>query len=453
MATSSVTVFPSDAEPRAYNHEGYPHAVKTSSELFRNSCRDQFLAYPEAEVYFSSYDEQISQGDVYSSGDSFARGAIDAWAQHRHLIIRPDEVWFAILVQLNFYMIKNAERLRHLFVSHTGKKRIHVSDCTFEGILHKFQDAIHEEVKPGWLRNWVMPEFSTTTWTDHLTASVLLMGLMQRYFKYSCDIICGFPSVTLKGEKEDWEQLLAKIDRLATFGAQPEQFAEQLRPILERFVRTFEEPDHPETRTFWNSMVVAKNDGACGLPPYSLKGWLTGFFFWDLEGNPVIKREPENPLILNGIAYKKWFIEDLPVGYAQAPVVVIGFKGMEEFPAYVLAGNVGKRIKMGLPDGYEQALQRFDGRIGNPRKRIKGKLLSRCIEAAKRLNGQAIDDATPHGTLEPMSGWLMYGPAPDPDGGPSPGYWPEVETEFEDLYRSLGRSIRNGRSASSGVRH
>jgi hypothetical protein len=42
-----------------------------------------------------------------------------------------------------------------------------------------------------------MPNFSTTQPTDHLTATVLMMGLMQAYFNYEGRIICGLPSVTL----------------------------------------------------------------------------------------------------------------------------------------------------------------------------------------------------------------------------------------------------------------
>lgn len=75
-----------------------------------------------------------------------------------------------------------------------------------------------------------------------------MMGLMQQYFDYTASIICGLPSVTLLGEKSDWEVLLAKLNRLPDFGEEPASYAAQLRPILSRFVQTFNTPDKLEIR-------------------------------------------------------------------------------------------------------------------------------------------------------------------------------------------------------------
>ena len=45
--------------------------------------------------------------------------------------------------------------------------------------------------------------------------------------------------MTFEGQKSDWEKLLARLDKLATFGEEPKAFAFILRPILSRFVSAF----------------------------------------------------------------------------------------------------------------------------------------------------------------------------------------------------------------------
>jgi hypothetical protein len=380
----TITVFPSDAEPRAYNHDNLPQAVLSTQDLFKKSCLIEYGNNKNATVVFSSKFDGIEDGTLYPTSDGFIRGAIDAWAQHQHLVIRPDEVWFSILVQMNFYMNKNAEEVRHLFVSHSGKEEMFIEDVTMERILSRFGDEIQARVKTPWLQDWITPNFSTTTDEDRLTANILVMGLMKTYFDFLCSIVCGLPSVTLLGEKADWQQLVAKLDRLSDFGEQPKAYARQLRPILSRFVQTFDEPDSPRIREFWNNIVLAEYTGdICGIEPYNVNGWLTGFAFWNREGEPLSQWKRDG-LDIDGVKYTPRVIDDLPLAYAQAPLTMVAFDGHDKFLAYLVAGNIAKQIRHGRPAGYADALKRF--------------------------NGSAVDESLPHSVLEPRSGWLMYGP-------------------------------------------
>ncbi|KAH7138722.1 hypothetical protein B0J11DRAFT_23349 [Dendryphion nanum] len=443
-----VTVIPSNAEPRAYNHEGLRSATLTPTNLFQQSCPNEAFARKQGttnreiekmmegfrrkregippveegnetpepeiippEVHFSSWEDgsrtDVSEGNIYSSSDSFIRGAIDAWAQHQHLVIRPDEVWFAILVQMNFYMCRESETLRDLFVTHAGKQSIHVEDFTFENVLWKFKNAIQKRVKTGWLQDWIIPNFSTTEEEDVLTASVLMMGLMQRFFDYSCSVICGLPSVTLLGERSDWEKLLAKLDRMQEFGKEPETYATQLRPILSRFVQTFDTPDDPEIRNFWDDIVNPGEESICGYAPYFLQGWLVGFLFWDDKGEKLDGWR-ESTLGLDGVQYLPLDIDRLPVGYAKAPLTIKDFKGQAEYNGHLVAGNLGKEIVSNAPEGYAEALRRF--------------------------NGNDFDASLPHGTIRPLSGWMFYGPTEDGDGEQS-----NNNIEEGELIRVIGR--------------
>jgi len=89
------------------------------------------------------------------------------------------------------------------------------------------------------------------------------MGLMQPYFEFAIAVPCGIPSFALLGEKRDWELLEAKLDRLSEVGTEPTRYMVQLRPILKRFVKTYDDPQDTEIRKFWANATRA------GFDPYS----------------------------------------------------------------------------------------------------------------------------------------------------------------------------------------
>lgn len=110
-------------------HEPKPHphleAAKDARDLLQTSCADAVVA--ETRVVASSFGghgDELRE-DVFPSSSSFVRSAIEAWGRHSHLVLRPDDFWFTILTQLNFFMGKHAESVRHIFVAHQGQEFIH----------------------------------------------------------------------------------------------------------------------------------------------------------------------------------------------------------------------------------------------------------------------------------------------------------------------------------------
>ena len=387
LTAADITIIPGGV-PKPF--KGSDPAVN-ETDFFRRSVENEFQNNT-AQVLLSSYsyDSKISISNpdgIRPSADSFVRGAIQAWGQHQHLVVRPEEVWFTILAQMNFFMIKNAESIRDIFVSHEGQEVIYIEDYTWYLVLQRFKDEIQARVKTAWLLDWIMPSFTTTTENDVMTANIMMMGLMQAYFKFEGGIICGLPSVTLLGEQKDWEALLKKLDRLADFGAEPKAYSDRLRPILSRFVTTFKEPDSAATIDFWNGIATASTSHTCGDPPYFISGWITGFYYWDANGNAYARDTKDSKLTLDGIAYPTVGINALPVAYARAPFIMHDFNDVDRFPAYVLAGSIGKKVTPGAPPGYVGAL----GRAG------KTDLL-------------ATANSSDHSSLQPLSAWMLYGP-------------------------------------------
>src|SRR4051794_14998760 len=90
MASASLTIIPG-GEPRAFTVR--TTAVTTPDTFFRKSATGEFTLN-STKVLMSSFDDSSSpfttSADVHPSTDSFVRGAIQAWGEHQHLVIRPD---------------------------------------------------------------------------------------------------------------------------------------------------------------------------------------------------------------------------------------------------------------------------------------------------------------------------------------------------------------------------
>jgi len=295
---------------------------------------------------------------------------------------------------MNFYMAAHAEDVRKLFVDHEGKEVIFVREETWHRLVAAFGDAIQEKVKTDWLLDWILPGFSTSTPDDELKASVLLMGLMQHYFEFFGEITCGIPSVTLLGKREDWVALLQKTDRLHEFGAEPADYASNLRALLSRFVLTFDEPDSDEVRDFWRQIVRARQRFTCGAgtKEYTVTGWLVGFLYWREDGslrdyNFGRRIEKGVTMAYENITGLTERLDRLPVGYAKAPMTIVNYpeKGVNT-SSYLLAGNIGKEVKPGVTPSYLEAIER-----------------DKNAEFAAR----AVEDEV---TVRPMSSWFLYAP-------------------------------------------
>lgn len=392
LTTGSVVILPGGT-PKPLLLSATPVGATDYDSILRTSAASEF-PNSSVDIILSSYSgtlgaETANATEIFPSSDSFIHGAIQAWGEHLHLELRPEEVWFTVLAQLNFYMDANAEKVRHLFVKHEGQETIVVEDIDWTSVLLRFKDEIQARVQTDWLRDWIMPGFSTTTRGDEMTANILMMGLMKAYFKYEGGIICGLPSVTLLGEKKDWEKLQAKLERLAEFGEEPTAYQANLVPIFKRFVKSFDEPDSEETRDFWSQIVFGQSSGVCGSAPLELSGWISGFLFWDTEGKRLDglgARGGKVGLTMDGVDYIWHDIRKLPVGYGKAPFTMRDFNGMEKFPAYVSAGTLGKRMVQGPPAGYEAALSRAG------------------------QNTALAANTSAHGTIRPLSAWMLYGP-------------------------------------------
>jgi hypothetical protein len=140
-------------------------------------------------------------------------------------------------------------------------------------------------------------------------------------------LLCGIPSVTLEGDKSDWENLLSRLDKFRSFGPEPTAWAALLDPVLRRFVKAFDgEPDID----FWGRVCHYEYGGS---GPTWLSGWITAFCVWSSEGKWQCVPLSQSPtsttafgaprgekLELDGVQYPVVDSSDIPIGFSEVDI-------------------------------------------------------------------------------------------------------------------------------------
>ncbi|RPA86586.1 hypothetical protein BJ508DRAFT_347774 [Ascobolus immersus RN42] len=193
---------------------------------------------------------------------------------------------------------------------------------------------------------WILPNFTTTTVTDTEVASYLLMGSLKNYFDYyGAMITCGIPSVTLLGEKEDYDEILRRIDYLDKFShTDLTDWAKLLRAVLkEAFIAPFDTESWAEKYADnwgnpWSDIYSTMRGAMCG-DPTTIEGWITAFSFFSREGTRVSSRNGTWPL-LGEYHFPKILKGRLSPGFLEVPVTIRGESGLEK--GYkIVAGSIG----------------------------------------------------------------------------------------------------------------
>jgi len=284
--------------------------------------------------------------DVMPQKNGFVRTVIEAYNQHRALIIRPDDVWLAILVQFNFFVNGNAELLREHFVSHAGKEKLVVeaignrNTVDFATMSRQMTKLMETKVVDPDLRNWILPSFSTTTITDTTIYAMVMMASLKEYFSYGFTLACGIPQVTLEGTRDDWTAILSRLEKLKEYGNESNSWYRLLRPIISRFVAAYDDPHGAENLDFWNK--VAHIEGGGSGPRY-LAGWITAFCYFSVKGSQTAS--DGSGLVLDDVTYPMINTNKIPSGYGEVDVELDD--NGTKFNTTIVAGSIGSQICVG----------------------------------------------------------------------------------------------------------
>ncbi|KAI0339237.1 hypothetical protein BDW22DRAFT_1347797 [Trametopsis cervina] len=319
----------------------------SSSDLLSWSCSSEWSGCEEVLQSFLGSGGEAAAHSLLPAPQGLVQAITEAYRRHRALVLRPDDVWLAILVQFNFYVNAHAEDLRSKFVAHEGKKELVVQmvgtrySVNFGAMAAQMTREMDKFIVDSEVRGWILPKFSTTTTNDTVVAAVVMMATFQAYFRYASSLTCGIPQVTLEGEKADWEEILRRAEKLTEYGEEPSAWYELLKPVLTRFVRAFDDPTSAENIEFWQKVAHFKKNGS---GPTRLSGWVTAFCAFGPKGNWLGRRIQSNAgtlqeppvypegqygtyqlgsaLILDNVLYHVLSTKSIPTGHAAVDVKI-----------------------------------------------------------------------------------------------------------------------------------
>ena len=301
--------------------------------------KDEFFRYHPAyhdsikRILGTSY---TPDSTVHYNNNGFVNAVIQAYNHHFDLVIRPDDVWIAILSQLSFHINANAESLRKHFVAHEGKKELtlnipssRLEDIDWDKAGDGMVDLMHENLVDKGLKEWIMPKFTTTTRVDSTVSAIIMMSSMKEYFDFTFEMLCGIPHVTLQGTKQDWLSLLEKLDKLDSWDDTTREWHKMLRPILKKFVAAF---DGQTDRDFWGHVVSARHYGSGST---TIGGWITAFCAFSERGDFRRGKDhfPDDGwgkmeiYKLEGVPYPTIESSEIPSGHADVNVKIIDTEG------------------------------------------------------------------------------------------------------------------------------
>ncbi|PUU76900.1 hypothetical protein B9Z19DRAFT_1087387 [Tuber borchii] len=312
-------------------------------------------------IQSSFHELNANASPIIPYGNGLVNGIIRAFEQDLHLVLRPDDIWLSILTQFSMFVNGNSENLRTQFVAHQGKKELvidirpqSISDIDMGRFAQAMTHLIQENVVDPQLRELIMPNFSTTTDDDKSVASIVMMGTLQSYFDYSLCKGCGFPSVTLQGQKSDWEEILLKVQRLSKYGSLASEWTRLLIPIIQYMIASFTQPTSPHVKSFWLQACHAVGADGSGSVR-TLSGWITAFCFFSEKGERTrrysdeemskwrggVSIEERQRLVLGDIAYPVISPRSIPKGVVSVPVTVQDWATGLEHKTTMVAGSVG----------------------------------------------------------------------------------------------------------------
>ena len=346
-----------------------PAIIKPDPDLQSGTNGDRTCSSPSSLLYYTSPGQHFSSilrssfsstdppRSIAANNNGFVHTVIRAWQQDLHLRLRPDDVWLAILTQLSVFVNGNAETLRSTFVAHEGRQElvVHVTgtikSVNFGGITQRLAAMAKERLVDPNIADTLLPSFTTTTPHDRAVAAIVFLGVTKEYFGSRVRFGCGFPSVTLLGERGDWADVLRRVAWFGTLGQEEtDAWATRLTKVLEYMVASFDAPDGADVKDFWTRAVhEAKGRVSGGI--VTLSGWLTAFCWWGADGKRVQSYTDEElerrrvagyrRLTLDGVGFPIIRRKQVPLAVVTVPVTLDDGKITK---AMFLAGSMGMQV-------------------------------------------------------------------------------------------------------------
>lgn len=263
-----------------YNLKSMSNILKKSKKMFNDGDRIYFAS--DRPNTFKSHQRNGLIGTI-----------IESYSNHIPLILRPDDIWLTICCVFAKYVCSHSEEMRSCFVEHSGRTILKcktessffsmTTESDWLSFIMKMGDMIKKNIKDE-INDWLVPNFSTTTFRDVIVGNVILMGTFKEYFEYHMMCACGLSRVTLEGSLTDWVRLVEKTNGLYKFDKKElNDWADLLIPVLKNFVSAYEGKIDEE---WWQKICTSITLGSGGEQDYG--GWMFVFHPFGETGKYIL---------------------------------------------------------------------------------------------------------------------------------------------------------------------
>ena len=236
---------------------------------FRNISEQQTLTFSQKICYsaFTNTNKLIDSSKYTKrtfDTNGFMKCIFTAYTYHYPLKITPDSIQLALQIIYSICINKNAEKYRHVFVDHEGKKELifdfdDVSSFTANKMAVFFRNQLEKNVKnPEFVQNYTQT-YSTSTIVSNTVSCMSIMNCMKEYFSFKCCTLCGIPYVVLDGTVEDWTNLMNSYQYFKNFFKTSE---------LSAWFETFD-----NVMNLFLEMRLLNDDGEIEAPDHIKKIW------------------------------------------------------------------------------------------------------------------------------------------------------------------------------------
>ncbi|KAK6971975.1 hypothetical protein R3P38DRAFT_3379272 [Favolaschia claudopus] len=294
-----------------------------------------------------------TQFKIVPNERGFVNTVLTAYTGNYALVLRPDDVWLAVISQFALYVHANPDVLggKASFGARRGEgKPFEIAEPSSAApISTQMGEVMEETVLDAAVREWIRPDFSTTTANDVAVGSIMMLAPSAPKDLFTAEPILkssgGIPRVTLEGEKKDWEAIVEKLKTLKDYGPRGWAWFYLLNNVVTNMVKTFDDAASAKTTKFWEQIVVQAKEGKGGKS--RLGGWVTAFCLLAADGKwrtpeikmniPKSKSPSSMPATRFWITYSPGFksdvtldntpypvldIHDLPAGYAVVDIAL-----------------------------------------------------------------------------------------------------------------------------------
>ena len=288
--------------------------IDTAKNVFENKIGKKIMFYPE---------EYKNFGLVNCYNNGLIQTIQECYNNHRPLILTPDAIWLAICQGVSIHINEKIDSLKSLIFIKNKPNKIEIRNDDLEynanawkSLISSFTDETKKYTKDDYY-SFFVSQFTTTTEVDKSAYQITLLESYKKVFQYIGDSGCGIPSITITGEKKDWQLILSKLDMLDKLGLS--NWGNNLKPIITEFINVF---DGKVNKDFWKSIYKDASE----YNAFYLSGWIIKFF-------PYIKITEQNGVFDEKMGAEKVGEKYIPNKFIDGKRYLLSTLSTDNFPS------------------------------------------------------------------------------------------------------------------------